>query len=54
MDSPKDLHERGTTPTLHFSRVMLLDFSHHSFPEICYWTSPLVMHSISLRLYMNA
>jgi len=54
MDSPKDIHERGTTPTHHFARVMLLDFSHHSLPDVCYWTYPSVMHSISLTLYMNA
>ena len=54
MDSHNDLYDCGTTLTHHFARVMLLDFSHHSLPEICYWTSPSVMHSISLRLYMNA
>ena len=54
MDSPNDLYDCGTTPTNHFARVMLLDFSHRSLPEICYWTSPSIMHSISLRLYMNA
>jgi len=36
MDSPKELHERGTTPTHQFAIVMLLDFPHHSFPEVCY------------------
>jgi len=54
MDSPNDLYECGTTPTHRFARVMLLDFSRHNLPEVCYWTSSSVMHSISLRLYMNA
>jgi len=31
MDFAKDLDERGTTPTHHFVRVMLLDFPHQSF-----------------------
>jgi len=54
MDPPIDLYECGTTPTHRFSRVLLLNFSLHNLPEVYYWTSPSVMHSIMLRLYMNA
>jgi len=45
MDSPSDLYDCGITPTHHFARDMLLDFSHHNFPEVCYWTSPSVLDS---------
>jgi len=38
MDTPNDLYERGTTPTLLFARVMLLDFSLHNLLEVCHWT----------------
>lgn len=31
IDSPNNLYERVTTLTPHFSRVILLDFSRHSY-----------------------
>jgi hypothetical protein len=35
MDTLNDLYERGTTPTHHFARVMLLDFpSPHVAPPL--------------------